>query len=153
MVLLLLKRFLLVVFIFSSLHSFAGIKNRALREMPAHVYFLSVSNEHDSSVNIPKSSIKICSCQVLDLQSTNHRHRNIALFAEKTNGRSLSFDMGRINKIMEKEKKHMQSFFYDKLTVVNVFTESTDCRSLFSKLKTKNKSLVLYDILNADTRR
>ncbi len=117
------------------------------------IYFFSLGNKYDTTVGISKYSIKICSCQVLELQSTNHRHRNIALFAEKSNGRSLLADMGRMNRVIEKEKKHMQSFFYDKLTVVNVFTEATDCRSLYARLKNKNRSLVLYDILNADTRR
>ena len=153
MVLFLRKEILLVVFVFSSVYSYAGIKNTRLSPGTGSIHFSSVTNEYDSSITVARRSIKICSCQVLDLQSNNHRHRNIALFAEKTNGRSISFDMSRINKIMEKEKKHMQSFFYDKLTVVNVFTESTDCRSLFSKLKTKNRSLVMYDILNVDTRR
>ena len=101
----------------------------------------------DTAVGIQKKYVKICSCQILELQS------NIALFAEKSNGRNLVSDMRRVTRVLEKEKIHMQSLFYDKLTVVNAFTESTDCHTLYVRLKKKNKYLILYDILDADIRK
>ena len=143
------KKFLVAAFFLFSLQSFANTGNQG-----DPVKALSGGPEKKDSMSVrPVISTSLCSCQVLDLESTNHRHRNFALFAEKRYGRSMSADLNRINRIIEKEKKHMQVFFYDKLTVVHAFTEATDCRSLYSKLKSGNKSLVMYDILNADTRR
>ena len=107
----------------------------------------------DTAVGIQKKYVKICSCQILELQSNNRLHKNIALFAEKSNGRNLVSDMRRVTRVLEKEKIHMQSLFYDKLTVVNAFTESTDCHTLYVRLKKKNKYLILYDILDADIRK
>jgi hypothetical protein len=117
------------------------------------VLYISRNYEKDTNVEAPIQIMKICSCQILDLQSSNHRQRNIALLAERSKSRNLSYDINRITRVMGKEKKHMQSFFYDKLTVTNSFTERTDCRSLYLKLKRKNKYLILYDILDADARR
>ena len=143
------KRILFAALCLLSYQSFAGLSNLNAPGKPA-----SGGTDHkDSLFSRAPITTSICSCQVLDLESTNHRHRNFALFAEKRNGRSMSADLSRINRIIEKEKKHMQFFFYDKLTVVRAFTEATDCRSLYSKLKTGNKSLIMYDILNADTRK
>jgi hypothetical protein len=154
MSLFLFKRLLLVFLIFFSSNLFGADKEIILASdkfPPDSSYFI---NEKDTSVAVFKHNIKICSCQVLAFQtSTYHRQKNFALFAEKSNGRSLTYDMSRINRVMEKEKKHMQSFFYDKLTVLNSFTEHTDCKSLYTKLKSKNKFLILYDILDADIRR
>jgi hypothetical protein len=140
--------------LFFSGHLFAtGETPPKLATEPAGHYFSS-SKKYDTAAGVYfKPALKICACQVLEVQSTNHHHRNFALFAEKSNGRNLVADMSRISRVMTKEKKHMQAFFYDKLKVVNTFTQATDCRSMYAKLKNSNKSLVMYDILNADTRR
>jgi hypothetical protein len=155
MIRLLLKRIVLLIFISISANLFAAEAPVFFpsKKIPANFFHIN-NRAEDSSAIVTKHAIKICSCQVLALQSSNfRRQKNIALFAEKTNGRNISYDMSRINRVMEKEKRHMQSYFYDKLTVLNSFTEHTDCKSLYTKLKTKNKYLVLYDILDADIRR
>jgi hypothetical protein len=96
---------------------------------------------------------KICACQILQLQSLNHRPRNYALFAERTNRKSFFYDSHRAKWRIEKEKKHLTDFFYDKLEVLDDFVEISDCRSVFIKMKKKQKSLILYDILDADVKR
>lgn len=151
----LLKRLLLISLIFSIANSYAVETKPILPSQKLLTQLALYKNIKDTSeLNTLKHGIKICSCQVLALQSSTYRRqKNIALFAEKTNGRSLSYDVNRINRVIEKEKKHMQSFFYDKLFVLNTFTEHTDCKSLYTKLKSKNKYLILYDILDADIRR
>jgi len=58
----------------------------------------------------------------------------------------------RLDKI-EKEKKHLKLLFYDKLKVVNHIAQTTDCKSLYIKLKGADRSLVMYDILDADIKR
>lgn len=115
--------------------------------------FLRKMDNYDTSQGIQKNYIKLCSCQILELQINNRRQRDIALFAEKTNGHNLGSDLRKVNRVIEKEKIHMQNMFYDKLTVLRAFTESTDCRTLYLQLKRKNARLVLYDILDADIRR
>jgi|SRR5579871_1301146 len=136
--------------LYSNVKSFASSKPAPFIKISL---FKNGGGKDDSAYVFTRRIGKICSCQVLELQSTNHRHRNFAVLAEKTNGRSVFTDIVKVNKILEKEKKHIQFLFYDKLTVVNAVTEATDCRSLYSKLKFKNRSLMLYDILDADVRR
>jgi hypothetical protein len=140
-----LSIFILCIF---TLHSFAE-KDVMLSIPSASKNFVPF----DSVSAILKKQGKICSCQILELQSTNHHHRNIGVFAEKTNGKSMNADLTRLSRVLEKEKKHMQSLFYDRLSVLNSVTETTNCRSLFSRLKYSNRSLMLYDILDADIRR
>jgi len=98
-------------------------------------------------------SLKICACQVLQLQSLNHKPKNYALYAERTNRKSYTYDVHKAKWILEKEKKHLADFFYDKLDVLDDIVEITDCKSLFIKMKKKHRTLILYDILDADVKR
>ncbi len=111
--------------------------------------------KYDSSLlrDSLKHGMKICACQILAFQSANHKPRNYVLLAERTNMRSYAYDAHKAKWIIEKEKKHLSDFFYDKLDVINDFVEVSDCRSLFFKMKKKQRSLILYDILDADVRR
>ena len=65
----------------------------------------------------------------------------------------MSSDLTVTRKLIEKEKRYMKAMFYDKVEVINAFSEVTDCRSLFKKLKTDHKLLYMYDILDADIKR
>jgi hypothetical protein len=149
----LLARLLTPLLIFSSPSLFGSAGNFLPRDKKSDTTVsVSKSYKKDTVVNTSSQILKICSCQIMDLQSSNHRQRNIALLAERSKSRNLNYDLSRISKVMGKEKKHLQYFFYDKLVVTNSFTERTDCRSLYLKLKRKNKFLILYDILDADIR-
>ena len=119
----------------------------------SHSKVLGLSNEPDTATHLIKKSTKICSCQILILQISKRRQKNFALFAEKTNKKSFARDLSFANRVIEKEKRHMQSLFYDKLEVVGEFSDAIDCKSMFKRLKDKNKSLFMYDILDADIRK
>jgi hypothetical protein len=93
---------------------------------------------------------KICSCQILNMESANYEHRNVAVFAEKTNHGDYSADYKAAKAAIEKEKKHLKNFFYDKVKVVNHIVQTTDCKSLYIKLKGADRSLMMYDIIDAD---
>jgi hypothetical protein len=100
-----------------------------------------------------KTGVKICSCQILEMKSNNFEHKNVAVFAEKTNFGKFSADYGIAKEVIEKEKKHIRLLFYDKVKVVNKVTEATDCKSLYIKMKDADQSLVIYGILDADVRK
>jgi hypothetical protein len=106
--------------------------------------------KHPKHSTYSNSVVKICSCQIMNLQSNNYNNRDIAVFAERSSKGDLPSDIGIAKKTIEKEKKHMKMLFYDKLIVVDRISEATDCRSLYVKLKMKNNLLVIYDILDAD---
>jgi hypothetical protein len=92
---------------------------------------------------------KICSCQILDMKSSNYDHRHVAVFAEKTfNGKSQDYQIA--HSALEKEKKQLRKMFYDKLEVVSAVAENTDCKTLYVKLKYADQNLVIYEVLNAD---
>jgi hypothetical protein len=97
-----------------------------------------------------KLVVKICSCQILNLQSNNYQQSDMAIFAERSSQGHFGSDLSIARKTIEREKKHMKSLFYDKLSVLDQVSEPTDCKSLYLKLKMKNNALVIYDILNAD---
>jgi hypothetical protein len=95
------------------------------------------------------STARICSCQVLNLESSNYDHRYVVLLAEKTNdGSGTAFVLAR-NRI-QKEKKHMKQMFYDKIKVVSEMQGTGSCKSMFYQLRTADSHLQLYEILNAD---
>jgi len=115
---------------------------------------LNLAPRVDSGSDFPHNkSNKICSCQILVLQNNFRRQRNFALFAEITKRKNINSDLSITKKLIEKEKRYMKAMFYDKVEVINTFSEVTDCRSLFKKLKSDHKQLYLYDILDADIRR
>jgi hypothetical protein len=92
---------------------------------------------------------KICSCQVLNLESSNFDHRYVVLLAEKKNDGSRTAYAIAKNRI-QKEKKHLKQMFYDKIKVVSEIQGTGSCKELFYRLKTANVRLQLYEILNAD---
>jgi hypothetical protein len=97
------------------------------------------------------SRARICSCQILNLESSNYDHRHIALFAEKTNhGSSSDFSVAK-NRI-EKEKKHLKRMFYDKIEVVAEVSAVGSCHSMYVQMKSGDRNLKMYEILNADIR-
>ncbi len=119
---------------------------------------------HSASGSAPKDSVfdglnsvmkspTICACQILRLTSFNHRSRNYALLAQRSNRKSYSFDIQKAKLRLEREKKRLGDFFYDKPEVLDGYIEPIDCNSLFFKLKKKHRSLILYDILDADIKK
>jgi hypothetical protein len=106
-----------------------------------------------SSVREParNSGTRICSCQVLNLESSNYHHQHIAVLAERTNdGTSRGYRVA--GERIEKEKKLLKTMFYDKVKLVHRVVGNTSCSELFVRLKMADHSLQLYDILNADIR-
>ena len=104
----------------------------------------SVSSEISST-----SSGRICSCQILNLESANYDHRYMVLLAEKTNDGSSSVYKLAKNRI-QKEKKQLKKLFYDKVEVVDEIQGTGSCKSMFYQLSSANGNLKLYEILNAD---
>jgi hypothetical protein len=96
---------------------------------------------------------KICSCQILDLESKNYHEENVAVLAEQTIAGNPNANYSTTNKVIEKEKKHLKDFFYDKMQVVSRVSMTTDCATLYNKLKSSNRTLVLYDILDANAQK
>jgi hypothetical protein len=125
-------------------HSAFSIKNDSLRKNDS----LS-KKDKDNAPHI----LKICACQVLKLQSANYKARNFALYSERTNRKSYTYDLHKAKWILEREKKHIADLFYDKVDVLDDIVEATDCRSMFIKMKKQHKTLILYDIVDADIKK
>jgi hypothetical protein len=125
-------------------HSALYLENDSLRKNDSFV-----NKDKDNAPHI----LKICACQVLKLQSANYKPRNFALYSERTNRKSYTYDLHKAKWILEREKKHLAALFYDKLDVLDELVEVTDCRSMFIKMKKQHKTLILYDIVDADVKR
>jgi hypothetical protein len=103
-----------------------------------------------STTEIANSSKRVCSCQILNLESSNYDHRYVVLLAESNDA---GFSAYRVAKArIQKEKNHLKRMFYDKVRVVAELKGPGSCKSMFYQLKTTDKSLQLYEILNADIR-
>ncbi len=114
------------------------------------VSFTEVKKESElTSEEASSSAGKICSCQVLNLESSNFDHRYVVLLAEKKNdGNGTAYTIAK-NRI-QKEKKHLKQMFYDKIKVVSEMQGAGSCKEMFYRLRTADESLRLYEILNAD---
>jgi hypothetical protein len=101
---------------------------------------------------LSESAGRICSCQILNLGSSNYDHRYVVLLAEKTNdGTPLAYSVAKSR--LQKEKKQLKQMFYDKVKVVAEMQGTGSCKSMFFRLKTADSHLKLYEILNADISR
>ena len=143
-----------VLFLGNSL--FAG--NASVRPVSAlPLSFLNTIRYVDANLSVTKNAstvgTKICSCQILSMESSNYQHHNVAVFAEKTNHGNYSAEYKVAKNAIEKEKKNLKRLFYDKVKVVNNISQTTDCKSLYIKLKGVDQSLMMYDILDADVKK
>jgi hypothetical protein len=97
------------------------------------------------------SAQRICSCQVLNLGSSNYDHRHMVLLAEKAyDGKRSAFILAR--RRLQQEKKNLKKMFYDKVQVIAELQGTGSCRSMYFRLHTADSHLQLYEILNADLR-
>jgi hypothetical protein len=95
------------------------------------------------------SSSQICSCQILNLESSNYDHRSVVLLSEKTNDGTPAAYSAAKSRLL-KEKRHLKKMFYDKVKVIAEFQGAGSCKSMFLRLQTINNNLQLYEILSAD---
>ena len=118
--------------------------------LSASVSVISVEKASPSSMDkAAESSSRICSCQILNLESSNYDHRYVVLLAEKTNdGSSSAYNVAK-NRI-QKEKKHLKQMFYDKVKVIGEMQGTGSCKAMFFRLRSADSHLQLYEILNAD---
>jgi hypothetical protein len=118
--------------------------------LSVRVSLLEVKKESElTSEEINSSAGRICSCQVLNLESSNYDHRYVVLLAEKkNNGSGTAYAIAK-NRI-QKEKKHLKQMFYDKIKVVSEVQGAGSCKAMFYRLRTADVNLQLYEILNAD---
>ncbi|HZK62964.1 MAG TPA: hypothetical protein VFC34_02400 [Puia sp.] len=104
-----------------------------------------------ASYETTSSRGRICSCQILNLSSSNFDHRHMALLAEKTD-HGTSSDFSAAKNSIEKEKKQLKKMFYDKVKVVSESAAAGSCKALYVRLKSGDNNLEMYEILNADIR-
>ena len=86
------RSFFLLLIIVSAFS--AKAENDSLVNKSGNKVYPDSLTEHSSVIT---SSSKICSCQILDMQSSNYRHRNYALLAERTNVKGWNYDLNKIN--------------------------------------------------------
>ena len=113
------------------------------------VSVMEVKKESELTSEEANTSGKICSCQVLNLESSNFDHRYVVLLAEKKNdGSAAAYAIARDR--IQKEKKHLKQMFYDKVKVVSEMEGTGSCKEMYYRLRKADVSLKLYEILNAD---
>jgi hypothetical protein len=143
----------LLIFLFGNLAVSAHSGKNSIYHAAFSIEDSLIKNDSVIKKATTQHVIKICACQVLKLQSANYKARNFALYSERTNRKSYNYDVNKARSILEREKKHIANLFYDKVDVLDDIVEVTDCRSMFTKMKKKHRSLILYDIVDADIKR
>ena len=110
---------------------------------------LTDNNSSTVSPATAESTGRICSCEILDMESLNYHHQHVVLLAEKTNHGGAA-DYNQAKRRLQKEKKQLKRLFYDKIKLVSAFQGTGTCKSMYVKLKSADSHLQLYEILNAD---
>lgn len=138
------------------------IRTAALSGILAISFFVAQADTINTKSIIPDSSrtpaeavmktksSKVCSCQILSLESKNYQQRELLVFAEKTNDGKLKTDYATAQRRIEKEKRHLSQFFYDKVSKKGEMNGAFDCKTLYQQLKKNDNAIRVYDVLNAD---
>ena len=111
--------------------------------------FVTSVKTYDNNYN-NKLVTKVCACQLLTVTSKDRQIENVALFSEKINNGDVSADFAVATEVLEKEKKHMKSYFYEKIKVVGKQVVATDCKTFYKQLKVQYNDLKMYELLDAD---
>jgi hypothetical protein len=114
-----------------------------------HRNFAAILVDFDKLTN-DKNVTKVCACQLLSVNSGNREVSNVAVFSEKINNGDLSADFAVATEVLENERKHMKSFFYDKVKIIAKQVVATDCRTMYNQLKVQYDDLKMYEVLDAD---
>ena len=135
----------LAIALFATVTVFAGTGNPSKIIFPST--FISVLKEHKS---LYEHTAKVCACQVLRVASNNEEENFIAVFAQGTNNGDLNANFAAAKTVVEKEKKHLQQFFYTKISTTENVTAATECSMLYKNIQVKYQAVKLYDVLDAD---
>jgi len=98
------------------------------------------------------STLKVCSCEILRMKSTNDEFQNVAVMSEKVNNGDISNDLKIAAAVIAQEKKQMKDRFFDVVKTNKKISAATDCRSLITVLQASYDDLKVYDIIDADVR-
>lgn len=101
-------------------------------------------------LNPEKNVKKVCACQLMVVKAGKDELSNIAVFSEKVTYGDLSADFAVATQVLEDERKHMKSFFYNKVKVIAKEVVATDCRTMYNQLKVTYQDLRLFELLDAD---
>ena len=135
----------LAIALFATATVFAGSGNPSKIIFPAT--FTASLKENKS---LYERTAKVCACQVLRVASNNEEENFIAVFAQGTNNGDLTANFATARTILEKEKKHLQQFFYTKISTTESVTAATECSMLYKNIQVKYHAVKLYDVLDAD---
>src|SRR5918993_2956074 len=94
-----------------------------------------------------KPVAKVCACQLLTVKSKNQKAEIVAVFSEKINNGDITAEFAVATQVLEKEKKHMKSFFYESIKVVGKQMVATDCSTFYRQLKIQYNNLKMYELL------
>lgn len=126
--------------------SFAGSGNPSKHIFPK-TFSASLK---ESAPLFEQHTAKVCACQILRVQSNNEEQNFIAVFAQATNTGDLSYNFAAANTVLEKEKKHLKSFFYTKIKTAENVTAPTGCSTMYKNIQVKYANVKMYDVLDAD---
>ncbi|MBS1668646.1 MAG: hypothetical protein JST58_14810 [Bacteroidetes bacterium] len=112
--------------------------------------FLASLKDYEQSLTKSGSSAKICSCQILRVKSNNEPEKLIAVFAQVTNKGDFSAAYASASAVLQKEKKHLQGFFYSKVKTEENVNAASPCSLLYKNIKVKYDDVKLYGVLDAD---
>ncbi|MEO5683133.1 MAG: hypothetical protein ABIQ88_10870 [Chitinophagaceae bacterium] len=96
------------------------------------------------------NAAKICACQLLRVSSSNEKEQLIAVFAQGFNSGDTRADIALAGIVLDKEKKHLKSFFYSKIKIAGNIYAATGCSLLYKNIQSKYSNIKLYDVLDAD---
>lgn len=120
------------------------------------VYLFSLAGQAQdngaSMVQVNAVSVipKMCSCQLLELQSEHDTKQHVGIFAERDQSLRKRHGFQVMDAMIRKERNYLLRGFADEVKVLNTYKSHTDCMTLYAYLKQQNKKFRMCDILNVD---
>ena len=133
-----------VIILLMSFHmAWGGSNDTTVKEISA----ASLAAREDSSL-VPK---KICSCQLMNVKTNKFETQLVGIFAEKTPEGKTSSNYKLMNEYIYRESVYFRiAFTRSAEAKEEVIKSTTDCLTLYNKLKAQNSRLKMYNILDVD---
>ncbi len=111
-----------------------------------------LAQETEPIINAVKDSVfpKMCSCQLIQVQSQNDKKIQVGIFAERNLKLKKKNSFHLMDAMIRKEKSYLRRGFVDEVIVLDYYRSHTDCMTLYASLKQQNKRFHMCDILNVD---
>jgi hypothetical protein len=128
------------------LSSFLCVQGNAVTGFPGDTVFRKTNRYTDSVL----AALKICSCQLMNVQTGPFETQLVGIFAEKTLEGKPAVNYRLMNGYLRREVFYFRYVFLQSAAVNREIESPMDCTALIKQLRRDIKNLQVYNVMDID---